>query len=170
MSTPSSSLADPSSVARSVERLAEVLQIAGNYRRFPVPPDASSGPLEISFAQADPGVERDPTGDVAIHLAFRCVVGTAAAQQAINLPTPSSEPPFPGLLFFAEAAFVVVYKLRPGSAFTPAELDAFARINGPLNVVPYWREFLHSAALRAGIPSVLAPVHRTEPSLSSVQA
>jgi hypothetical protein len=62
-----------------------------------------------------------------------------------------------------EAQYIVRYRLSEGPAPTPEELARFADVNSPLNVVPYWREFLDSSLRRAGLPSAMAPVHKVEP-------
>lgn len=62
----------------------------------------------------------------------------------------------PGLR--VKGAFLVHYSLEPGEDLSEPDLAAFAHINGPLNVVPYWREFVSSSLLRAGMPPYTVPV------------
>jgi preprotein translocase subunit SecB len=40
------------------------------------------------------------------------------------------------------------------------EMKAFAKTNGMLNVWPYWREYVQSASLRAGLPPLTLPLFR----------
>lgn len=63
------------------------------------------------------------------------------------------------------AGFVLTYQLM--TAPPPAELRedlfmAFSRINGLINVWPYFREFAHQAASRMGYPNVIVPLLRIE--------
>ena len=62
----------------------------------------------------------------------------------------------PGLR--VEGAFLVLYSLESGEDLSEPDLTAFAHINGPLNVVPYWREFVSSSLVRAGMPPYTVPV------------
>lgn len=162
---------DPSAVARRVEAITDILQIVGQYERMPTQPGADNqASLEVLFSQAQPKVEMNGPTQVLVSLRYRCIVATANSDLGeLSQQFDNPKPP-PGLRFRAEAAFVVSYIISPGPAPSREELDAFARVNVPLNVVPYWREFLDSSLRRAGMPPVMAPVHKTDPAARSVPA
>lgn len=52
------------------------------------------------------------------------------------------------------------YDLPEDANPTPAQIKAFAKTNGMLNVWPYWREFVQTATLRAGLPPLTMPLFR----------
>lgn len=52
------------------------------------------------------------------------------------------------------------YDLPEDANPTPAQIKAFAKTNGMLNVWPYWREFVQAATLRAGLPPLTMPLFR----------
>jgi hypothetical protein len=54
--------------------------------------------------------------------------------------------------------FVTEYSLPSGVKPTAAELQAFAKTNALLNIWPYWREYVQSMAVRAGLPRLMAPL------------
>lgn len=58
-----------------------------------------------------------------------------------------------------DGTFVVLYQLDSGPELSDADLTAFAEINGRLNTVPYWREFVSSSLVRAGLPAYEVPVY-----------
>ncbi len=53
--------------------------------------------------------------------------------------------------------FELGYRLSEGDALSEADLMAFAHVNGMMNAVPYWREFVSSTLVRAGLPSYEVP-------------
>lgn len=40
------------------------------------------------------------------------------------------------------------------------KLEAFAKMNTPFNVWPYWREYLHNLLARMDVPPIVLPVYR----------
>jgi preprotein translocase subunit SecB len=58
------------------------------------------------------------------------------------------------------AVYEVMYQLKDGSSFEPRELEHFAKLNGVLNLWPYWRELVHTVAARVGIGTITLPVYR----------
>jgi hypothetical protein len=55
------------------------------------------------------------------------------------------------------AVFMARYVLGPGEDFTNEDAQAFARLNGQLNLHPYWREFVHTSLARMGCGELLIP-------------
>lgn len=156
--------ADPSGVARRVQSVVQLFQLSGSFVAFPSAPGAGAPePLQATFAQADPAAEVQGGTLLVVRLGYRCVVGTGTIDPFLEAANLKAEAPPPGVRFFAEAEFVVAYVLSAGENPTNDELQAFARVNAPLNIVPYWREYLDSCVRRAGMPPLLAPVHKTEP-------
>lgn len=65
-----------------------------------------------------------------------------------------------------DAGFLLAYQLMV--APPPKELrgdffTAFAKVNGLMNIWPYYREFAHEVARRMGFPAVLVPLLRVGP-------
>ena len=161
-------MADPSAIVRRIEAITDVIQTVGIFRRFPTPDDELNETLAVNFAHAMPVVELASDTVLNARLGFRCLIlSSGAAIYDVAFRVHDSKVPT-GLRFFAEAVFVVNYSLQAGPHPTPAELEAFGKTNAPLNVVPFWREFLDSSIRRAGMPPVMAPVHKTEPRRSTI--
>jgi preprotein translocase subunit SecB len=53
-----------------------------------------------------------------------------------------------------------IYDLPDSEPPTEPQMNAFAKTNGMLNVWPYWREYVQSATLRAGLPPLTLPLFR----------
>jgi hypothetical protein len=65
-----------------------------------------------------------------------------------------------------DAGFLLTYQLmvEPPPVDLRADLfSAFAKVNGLMNIWPYYREFSHEVARRMGFPAVLVPLLRVEP-------
>jgi preprotein translocase subunit SecB len=52
------------------------------------------------------------------------------------------------------------YNLPDSEPPTDQQMKAFAKTNGMLNIWPYWREYVQSATLRAGLPPLTLPLFR----------
>jgi len=59
-------------------------------------------------------------------------------------------------LLTIECDFDVVY--RVAKPMTDAYFEIFRKTSLPLNTWPFWREFVHSAFLRMGLPPYMLPV------------
>ena len=159
---------DPSAVVRRVTAVSEVIHMSGTFRRFPdIAGDNPSEALEVNFLQTEPVVEQRTPEAIVAELAFCCVIAKRGVHPEIAAEAIQKGGTHAGVLFFGGAAFQVHYTIKDGEAFKKEELDAFGLINVPLNVVPYWREYLDSSMRRAGLPPVMAPIHRTEPAATS---
>lgn len=53
-----------------------------------------------------------------------------------------------------------LYDLPNSEPPTDRQMKAFAKTNGMLNIWPYWREYVQSATLRAGLPPLTLPLFR----------
>ncbi|WP_419163979.1 hypothetical protein [Candidatus Palauibacter sp.] len=65
-------------------------------------------------------------------------------------------------LFGLSATFLAIYRLEGAAAYPTDSLEHFAELNGTYNVWPYWREFVQTAAARAGLASIVVPVFRPQ--------
>lgn len=65
-----------------------------------------------------------------------------------------------GALLELGATFLAAYRLPAAAGYPHDALQHFADLNGPYNVWPYWREFVHTSTARAGLPGVIVPVFR----------
>lgn len=63
--------------------------------------------------------------------------------------------------------FELEYSLPPGAGVSEKEVKAFSKTNALLNAWPYWREFVHSMASRAGMPPLVAPLLKMVPRRSA---
>lgn len=52
------------------------------------------------------------------------------------------------------------YELPQGTEKDPAELEAFANVNGVFNAWPYWREIIQNISTRMGLPPLVLPLFR----------
>lgn len=61
-------------------------------------------------------------------------------------------------VFQIEATFALLYEIASFDGLNQDNVDAFGRMNGVFNAWPFWREFVHSSALRMGLPPVTVPL------------
>lgn len=138
---------DPTRLAVHVQRIDSVVQSRGRFEieRWPDKHDVLV-PLNV----LDP-VQIRVEGD-------RVKAEVRFSGEFFRHGIPESEPG--ARVFIAEAVYVAVYTLEPESPreFAEADLQAFLAINVPMNLVPFWREFVHSATSRAGLPPYAAPI------------
>ena len=142
---------DPSQVAMRVVNIDVIVQPAGSFELDPERmPQSGSAMLPIhDHGHADVEQQGDRVV-VALEYAFAAAVASEAEVAESELE--ETEP-----FFACRAKFVVAYQLESEEAFAQADLQAFAEINGRLNTVPYWREFLHNTLARAGLPMYEVP-------------
>jgi hypothetical protein len=60
--------------------------------------------------------------------------------------------------FIISAEFELKYQLAPSDWVNDESLTQFAELNGKYNAWPFWRELVHSTALRLGLVGVLVPL------------
>ena len=138
---------NPATVAMRVRSIEAVIQTHGEFRR--------------NIAAAGEEIEAENTlgpasftlhGDqLAVELSFS--FSGSAVDGGENDATSEEDPSIR-----VEGSFLVLYTLESGEDLSEPDLTAFAHINGPLNVVPYWREFVSSSLVRAGMPPYTVPV------------
>jgi hypothetical protein len=133
---------DPSRVAVRVADV-DIVQPAGSFLRQP----AAGKPVEARF----PPPKAKGLIEDELHLQFFIEFVLELRQRTAAVEGDSAP------LAKVEAVFAVRYTLAPGAAFSDDDLAAFFRFNGPLTTVPYWREFVNSTLLRAGIDPVSLP-------------
>lgn len=72
-----------------------------------------------------------------------------------------------------DAGFLLTYQLMvepPPEDLRGGFFSAFSKVNGLINIWPYYREFAHEAAQRMGFPNVVVPVLRVEPKASESES
>lgn len=62
------------------------------------------------------------------------------------------------VVFSVEAKIALNYDVGRKSGLTKRGKEIFARENGPFNAWSFWREFVHNATWRMGIPPVSLPM------------
>lgn len=68
-------------------------------------------------------------------------------------------------------SFELTYRIPESMSVSDEELTEFARVNGVFNAWPYFREFVHAALSRMGLPPVIIPVFRlSRPKPSTVKS
>lgn len=68
-------------------------------------------------------------------------------------------------------SFELSYRVPESMSVSDEELMEFARVNGVFNAWPYFREFVHAALSRMGLPPVIIPVFRlSRPKPSSAKS
>lgn len=78
-------------------------------------------------------------------------------QVKLPAPRPVDGPPAMEAVSIS-ASFQLQYELAPEAKLTEAEIEAFAKINSTFNAWPYWREFVHNATTRMGLPALTLPL------------
>lgn len=66
-----------------------------------------------------------------------------------------------------DVSFELAYVIPADLKVTKAELNEFATLNGIFNAWPYFREFVHAALARMGLPPITIPVYRLKPSVKT---
>jgi hypothetical protein len=160
----STAVVDPSAIARRVEAITDVVQMFGAFHRIPAPPDAGQEELSALFTQPRAEAVMISDNEIGVKLEFQFQAVKSGGPLDSETPERSlSNGPPPDLRIIVDAVFVVRYRLMPGPKPSHDELQRFGEVNSPLNVVPFWREFLDSSLRRAGMPPAMAPVHKVEP-------
>jgi hypothetical protein len=142
---------DPSRVAMRVVNIDTIVQLEGSFELDPEQmPEAGSAMRPIHDGGKSEVEQQGGRVAVSIEYAFAAVV---APGEGMEESEPQDVKPF----FVCRARFVVAYQLDSDDAAKEADLRAFADVNGRLNTVPFWREFLHNALARAGLPTYEVP-------------
>jgi hypothetical protein len=137
---------DPSVVAMRVDEI-RFIRLIGSAFEFPRRHMAGGEvvPLNIHDHAATHLDGRDLV--VQIKLTLRLSADADATQESEES----------GDLLRIRGEFELAYRLSEGDALSEADLMAFAHVNGMMNAVPYWREFVSSTLVRAGLPSYEVP-------------
>jgi len=153
---------DPSSIARRVESIVEIIQVRGHFDRAPNRPGET---LEPMFPDCVAKGQLLPSNRLLVEIGFGFYLRSEAPASQVppGSPQPGSHPDAQLIRFAAEAAWVIVYQLASGQDPADGDLQAFASVNGRLNATPYWRHFLQSSLLASGLSPILAPPYRVEP-------
>ena len=134
-----------------VERILAIRQLSGVFSSTLDQLEANA--TKLAAHNAINSVEyryNDPLLQVAIEFLFQLRRSSGSNE--------SAEGEADSLVFEVKGQLVAVYELRAGDKLDDESLNAFANINGPLNLVPYWREFVASSLVRAGLPAYEVPV------------
>lgn len=142
MSRPS--FGDPTICSRRVVAIESILQTSG---RFHVDRQQlnDSEHITVDMLEQAPrfGLRDDTLVWVSIHFAFHAY----PTDQGDDAPKAA----------VIEATYEVLYRIRGEEKIDEADLRAFATVNGPLNLTPYWREFVESCLRRANLPAFTVP-------------
>jgi hypothetical protein len=65
-----------------------------------------------------------------------------------------------GATIAVAVSFEVNYRIPSNASASEETLNEFAEINGIFNAWPYFREFVHAALARMGLPPFILPVYR----------
>lgn len=134
-----------------VEGIASIVQRDGMFRLSSA---QDSWPMLVPqhLLGASSAVQHGSRVTAALQFTFRAMPAgydENAAGEKRSAPQP---------LFEASASFQLTYELDSDEPASASDLAAFAQVNGNLNAVPYWREFLHNVLVRAGLPPFEVPV------------
>lgn len=64
------------------------------------------------------------------------------------------------LIIDITARIEAIYSVPEDKTFSAAQMKAFSRSNGMLNIWPYWREYVQAATQRAGLAPLTLPLFR----------
>jgi hypothetical protein len=144
----------PAKVAMRVRDIQAILQSKGRFelvQQTEPPIDLAQSAIYPKIAANTRHHRSDPTLLVEVDYTFQ------AASIPLNAPDPDAAFVTAPRVFDIEASFAVVYELDSFNGLEAADFDVFARVNGLLNTMPYWREFVHTACSRAGLPPFPIP-------------
>lgn len=147
---------NPTHVSTLVRKIDTILQISGSFRVHPFPDGceaASLRPINES-GKCDSTIDGDR---VIVQITFSFAAEAKPVARAENAAVGSSDIP-PVRVFEAEGTFQAEYLLDEFQEIKDIDRVAFAEINGRVNLVPYWREFVHNALARANLPAYEIPV------------
>lgn len=149
-------------LATRVRAIQGVQQLSGSF--LLAPPSVSTDTFIVELAEPSVMcVDTDANRlSVGIHYKFE------ASPIDPNDDPESSERSEPNV--FVEAQFVVHYDFERPADLTDEERSVFGRINGNLNVYPYWREFLSSCLGRAGLPAFMLPPFNAAAKIDEIKA
>lgn len=148
-------LVAPDRVIAGVQ-LEDVRLRAGSFRRRVASP-AEVGRVDVEISHAAHAEELP--GKCAFLVVFIGKVALRPVEAAAKEPA-----------LEADVEIELRYGYPEGSDFRPAELEAFANLNGVFNAWPYFREFLQSATTRMGLPPFVLPVFRVRRAESAGKA
>lgn len=149
---------DAATVARRVELISRIVQVRGAFEHYPIQP---TGELQPAFARPVAGAQVTDANHVTAVIEMGYELTCDPPEGGATGPKPDSAPE-QALVGRVKARFVVLYELSDGPTPSSEDLAAFARENGVFNITPFWREFLHSSLMRAGLPTILAPVMKLD--------
>lgn len=138
---------DLTRVSMRVKLMRVLVQTEGHFSLL-----ADSGEPPFAALSALPEWTFERVGETSLELS-----GLFSFQGCRHTGTPE-KPDAPGAAFVqVDARFKVIYDLNPGEVFSDDDANAFANINGTLNVHPFFREYVHSTLSRAGLSPFLLP-------------
>jgi hypothetical protein len=153
---------DASVVAARVQVIEQITQLRGLFERFPIPE-----PERLEAVLGQPATKAEWADDgriiVLVEMSFDAFAmhaeddfgeketeeGQTEATEHVQERSPYAS---------VSAAFVVIYQISDGPKPSDEDIEAFGQANGVFNITPYWREFLNSSLVRAGLPAFLTPV------------
>jgi hypothetical protein len=99
------------------------------------------------------------TTDAPIRLQHSFDALTELDKEANNLSVRASLEIAAGDVLHISAEFVLDYRISESPVeITDEAADAFGKMNGIHNIWPYWREYVQSVSVRAGLPPLVVPL------------
>ncbi|MCW5774960.1 MAG: hypothetical protein KIS87_00750 [Phycisphaeraceae bacterium] len=142
---------NPAAVSMRVEGIESIVQESGTFRLSGTRGDHPTARPEHLLGESS-AEQRGREITATLRFVFRAVPVWLDADED-SAAEVGREP-----LFEAHGTFRITYRLDSDQPASPADLAAFAWVNGNLNAVPYWREYLHNVLVRAGLPAFEVPV------------
>jgi len=137
---------DPTKVSSAIQRIISIIQTQAS---FEMPRDVTEDDMLFpinSFAPKEVSV-RDRFITALVEFQLDTVLADADGNKSDVK------------VFSAASTIRVIYELDSDhSKFSDDDLHLFLQINVVMNAVPYWREFVHSATARAGLPCYEVPI------------
>ncbi|MBO6514247.1 MAG: hypothetical protein JJ974_09820 [Phycisphaerales bacterium] len=141
-------LGNPTVVASHVSRIADIVQ---TYGAFSLGNLEVAEPMRLSASHKKPDFSWSIQEDM-----VSVIIDVGFAGFTVNDEGGLSGEP----IVTVEARFAVNYSLDnefDASAITEADWDAFALVNGMLNITPYWREYVQDSISRTQLAPYYIP-------------
>lgn len=127
-------------ISRNVKSISNIVQLRGSFKvRLDADQELTSCVLEAPAEANQDGAK------IVVVVAYRFIASKGEQE-------PSKDP-----IVDVGAIYEITYELKDETQRTKSDLLLFAEINGRFNAAPYWREYLSSSLIRAGLSPYFAP-------------
>lgn len=145
---------DFSKIAMRVRELRDITQISG---QFDLKLPSAQPPFKAVVSMPETQVVQKKDEDGITVIADFVFEGRLPSESSPEYEQPR-EDAAKDVVIQISATYMVRYKIDPGPDLEDEDLRAFARVNGVLNLWPFWREYVHSTLCRADLsPFPLPP-------------